>query len=49
MNQRIAVAFLACFAAPKPGLQFAPLPTGLPECGPPYRPAACATVSENKK
>ncbi len=29
----------------KPGLQFAPLPSGLPACGEPYRPAACENKS----
>jgi len=28
-----------------PALQFADPPSGLPECGEPYRPAGCATVS----
>lgn len=33
----------------KAGLQFALPPTGLPECGEPYRPAGCATVSALSK
>ncbi|MBZ5583850.1 MAG: hypothetical protein LAQ30_16900 [Acidobacteriia bacterium] len=32
----------------KPGLQFAPLPSGLPACGEPYKPAGCTKVSERK-
>ncbi len=32
----------------KPGLQFAPLPSGVPACGEPYKPAGCANVSEKK-